>query len=76
MTSVSAVFTLITKGIEKEFVAECAEDDLVELFLDKFMAVHLVDLAFAFADGALTSETTCIKRPLPDVFLDFIMRKA
>ena len=55
MASIPAVFALETKRIEKKLVAECAKNNLVELFLDEFMTVHLVHFTLAFANGALTS---------------------
>ena len=70
MAGVSAVLTLISKSIEEEFAAESAEDDLVELFLYKFVPIHFVDLAFTLSNSALTSKTTSVKRPFPDILFD------
>lgn len=68
MAGIPAVFALKTKRIEEKFVAERAKDDLVELFLDELVTVHLMHLALAFANSALTAQTTSIKRPFPDIF--------
>ena len=71
MTSISTVFTLITGRVEQEFAAECAHNDLIELALHKFVAVHLVHLVLALADSTLTTETTrCIERALANILLD------
>ena len=71
MTCVSAIFALISDRVKQEFVAESTEDDLVELALDELVAVHLVHLVLAFANGTLTAETArSIERPFADVFLD------
>lgn len=64
VTRVSTIFALISEGIQEEIVAESAEHKLVKLSLYEFMSVHLVDLAFTFANGALTTET-CPGRPSP-----------
>lgn len=60
VTSVPAVLALVTEGIEKELIAKGTENDLIELFLNKLVTVHLVDFALAFTDGALTSKTAGI----------------
>ena len=72
MTSVSTVLALITGSVEKKLVAEGAENDLVELALDKLVTVHLVHLVLALADGTLTAETTRrIQRSFAHIFLDY-----
>jgi len=43
MTSVAAIFALVSSGIEKEFVAVRAENDLVELLRNKLVPIHLVN---------------------------------
>ena len=72
MAGVPTVLALVASRIQQEFVAERAQDDLVELPLDEFVAVHFVDLVFALTDGTLTAETSRgIQRPLTDVLLDY-----
>jgi hypothetical protein len=70
VTGVSAVLTLISEGIEEEFVAESTKNDLIELFLHKFVPVHFVYLAFALTNGTLTPKTTSVKRPFADILFD------
>lgn len=57
MASVPAVFTLIANRIEQEVAAERAQHDLIKLFLDELVAVHLMDFALAFPDSTLSPET-------------------
>ena len=72
VAGVPTVLALVASRIQQEFVAERAQDDLVELPLDEFVAVHFVDLVFALTDGTLTAETSRgIQRPLTDVLLDY-----
>ena len=56
MTSVPTVLARVSFPSEKELLAQGAHDGLVELLLDKLVAVHLVHVALAFSDGALTVE--------------------
>ena len=70
MTCISTVFALVSGCVEEELVAECAEDDLVELLLNEFVTVHLVDLLFALTKSALAAKTTSIHWALPDILLD------
>lgn len=71
MASVLAVFALISDGVEKELVAERAEDNLVELPLNEFVAIHLVNFLFAGANSALTAEPSrTIDSTLSDILLD------
>jgi hypothetical protein len=69
---VPAVLALVAVGGDEELVAEGAEDDLEELSLDELVAVHLVDLALALLDGALTTEPSgdAIDGTTTDVLLD------
>ena len=72
MAGVPTVLALVASRIQQEFVAERAQDDLVELPLDELVAVHLVHLVLALADGTLTTQTTGrVQWPLPDVLLDW-----
>jgi len=69
VTSISTVFALVSRSIEQEFAAKRAQYKLIELLLNKLVAVHLMDFALAFPDGALTTETARrVERTLPDVF--------
>ena len=56
MTRVPAVLARVSFAGKEKFLAQCAHDGLVELFLDELMAVHLVHVALALAHGALTIE--------------------
>ena len=72
VAGVPTVLALVASRIQQEFVAERAQDDLVELPLDEFVAVHLVDFVLALTDCTLTAETSRgIQRPLTDVLLDY-----
>ena len=76
MTGVPTVLALVSGRVEQKLVAEGTEDDLVELPLDTLVTVHLVHLVLAFADGALTAETSRgVERPLADVLLDYGIRQ-
>lgn len=68
MTSVAAVFTLVSGGIEKEFVAVRTENNLVKLLRNKLVAVHLMDL-LALAKGNLPCKTS-VHRTLSHILLD------
>ena len=70
MTRVTAVLALISHSVQQKLIAERAEDDLVELALDEFVAVHLVHLVLLLAHGALTAKTR-IDGPLAHVLLDW-----
>ena len=71
VAGVPTVLALVASRIQQEFVAERAQDDLVELPLDELVAVHLVDFVLALTDCTLTAETPRgIQRPLTDVLLD------
>ena len=71
MASIPTILALIAHRVEKELVAERAQDDLVELSLDELVSVHFVDLIFALTNGTLTTETSRgIEGPLADVLLD------
>ena len=71
MARVPAVFALVSDGVQKELVAEGAENDLVELPLHELVPVHLVYLILALTDGTLTAETArSVERPLANVLLD------
>jgi hypothetical protein len=71
MASVPTIFALISKSLEKKLIAERTQDDLIELALDKFMAIHFVDLSTTNFDGTLTTEATCIEWTFPNVLLDY-----
>jgi hypothetical protein len=71
VTSVPAVFALVSFSGKQEFLTESAQDRLVKLSLNEFVPVHLEDVASSLSYGALTSETSdLIERPFLDVFLD------
>ena len=70
MTGVPTVLALVSGRVEQKLVAEGTEDDLVELPLDKLVTVHLVHLVLAFADGALTAQSTSIQRTFSHILLD------
>ena len=71
MASVSTIFALISDAIEEEFATEGTHDDLIELSSTELVSIHFVDFVLAFADGALTAETSRgVERPLADVLLD------
>jgi hypothetical protein len=57
VTDVLAVVALHAGRVEEELAAVGAEDDGVELPLNELVAVLLVDLFLALANGALTAET-------------------
>ena len=73
MASISTILTLVTKSIKYEIVTERAEHELIELPLNKFVAVHFVNFTLTFPYSALTSKTSegTIQRTLPNIFLDF-----
>jgi hypothetical protein len=68
MTSIATILALVPGGIEKEFVAICAENDLVKLLRNELVAIQLVNL-FALANGNLTCETG-VHRTLSYILLD------
>jgi len=68
MASVAAIFALVSRGIEKEFVAVRAENNLVELLKNKLVAIHFVDL-LAFANSNLPCKTG-VHGTLSHIFLD------
>lgn len=73
MTGVPAVLTLVPKSVEQEFVAESAQDELVELLLNEFVSIHFVNFFLALSDSALTTETADgFQRPLSDVLLGWV----
>lgn len=80
MACILAVFTLHTSGILEEVAAECASHDVVELLNHKLMAVQLVDLFLALANGTLTVEPNIERSPVFILFgkthcqLDFSYR--
>lgn len=57
VASVFAVLALHAGRVFEEIAAESTAHDVVELMLDKLVAVHLVDFLLALADGALSTET-------------------
>lgn len=67
---VFAVLALHPRALEEELAAERAQHDGVELLLDKLVAVLLVDLLLALANGALSTQSTCIVGSLSHVRLD------
>lgn len=68
VASILAVFALHASRIFEEISAKRTAHDVVELVLDKLVAVHLVDLFFALSNSALSSQTK-IHLPL-SVFFD------
>lgn len=73
MAGIPAIFALVPEGVEEEFVAESAQDELVELFLNELVSVHLVDLFLALSHGTLAAETPdSFCRSFPKVFLGWI----
>jgi hypothetical protein len=68
VTGILAVFALHTGRILEEISAKRTAHDVVELVLNKLVAVHLVDLFLALSNSALSSQTK-IHLPL-SVFLD------
>jgi hypothetical protein len=69
MTCVAAIFALVPGGIEKEFVAVRAENDLVELLRHKFVAIHLMNL-LALPNSNLPCKAG-FHRTLPHILLDW-----
>ena len=69
MACVLAVFTLHASRVFEEIPAEGAAHDVVELALDKLVAVHFVDLLLPLAHGALAVEASIHHAGGP-VFLD------
>lgn len=67
---VPAVLALVAVARHEELVAQGTEDDLEELLLNELVTVHLVDLALALLDGALTTETSGLERPTSNILLD------
>jgi len=61
VASIFAVFALHTSRVLQEIAAQCTTHNIVELLLDKFVAVHLVDLLLALTDGTLSVKSN-IKR--------------
>ena len=58
MAGIPTVLALVPESVEQEFVAESTQDELVELFLNKFVSVHLVDFFLALSHSTLTTKTT------------------
>lgn len=57
VTHVFAVFTLHADSVEQELATVCAENDGIELLLNEFVSILLVNFLFAFADSSLSTET-------------------
>lgn len=73
MARVPAVLALVAFAGEQKLLAQRAEDGLVELPLDEFVAVHLEDVPLALAHGALTAKTarSGLEGPLANILLDW-----
>jgi hypothetical protein len=56
VASVLAVLALHTCRVLEEIPAKCAAHNVVELVLDKFVAVHLVNLLLALTNGTLSTK--------------------
>lgn len=69
MASVLAVLALHTGRVLQKVTAQRTAHDIVELMLDKFVTVHLVDLFFALTDSALSAKAN-VDRLLVLVLLD------
>ena len=71
MTRVATVLTLISDSVQEEIAAEGTQHELVELPLDELVAVHFVDIAFAFPDRSLTPEASkaSIQRAFSNILL-------
>lgn len=57
VTRILAVLTLHAGGVFEKIAAESTSHDVVELLLDKFVAIHFVDLFFALTNSTLSAET-------------------
>lgn len=68
---IPAVLALHACRFEQEFLAECTQDDSVELLLNEFVAVLLEHFLFALAHGTLTSETSLVEGALADIRFDW-----
>lgn len=70
MAGIPTVLALVPESVEQEFVAESAQDELVELFLNEFVTVHFVDFFLTLSDSTLATETAdSFHRAFSDVFL-------
>jgi hypothetical protein len=71
VASVAAIVALITRSLQQELATIGAFHDLIELAPNKFVAIHLVDLAeLLLLDGPLTAKAS-VDGTLPDVLLDY-----
>jgi hypothetical protein len=55
MACESTIFALHTSSFEEELLTESTKNDSVELSLNEFMSILLMDFFFAFANGTLTT---------------------
>ena len=70
MAGIPTIFALVPEGVEQEFAAESAQDELVELFLNELVSVHFVDFFLALSHGTLAAKTPdSFYRPFSKVFL-------
>ena len=67
---VLAVCTLHAGRVFEKFSAKSATHDVVELLLDKFVALLLVDFLFLLADGTLSIETNVERPSASGLFLE------
>jgi hypothetical protein len=73
MTSITAVFTLVTFTSKQELLTEGTQDRLVELLLNELVTIHLEHVPTPLSHGSLSTQTSnLIERPLLDVLLDYI----
>jgi hypothetical protein len=73
VTGVSTILALISSSVQQEIVTKCTKHELIELLLDEFVSIHDMNFAFAFANGALATQTTwttLIEHAFFNIFLD------
>ena len=64
MTGVFAIFTLHARRVLEEVSTLCAAHDVIELLLNEFVAVHLVDLLFTLPNGTFTVQANIEWSPI------------
>ena len=70
MASELAIFTLHSRGVLKELPTKCTPQNGVELLLDKFVAVLLLNFFFSLSYSTFPAKA-CIESSLSSVFLRF-----
>lgn len=71
MARIPTILALIATRFEQEIRTVGTHHDLVELSSNEFVSVHFVYFTRSHANGALTSEFTCIDGAAANVLFDY-----